>query len=303
MREIFPTPSDLDWPSDASPGVSGSQSPVKLGKTETISTAEVESKELVKAAPEAQMAIVRRRPLPATVEDGSSSVSGSSPALSDDSPEASNGNLFDLLEDPYGILAASGFGIDADGALTSIEIPINQSSTTNNQMTPTSTHLQPAVTADNFNEIQLHQAKEFGTHLSDFNSSGGVGIAAHVAGSSGTAAAVQIANAPAYSNIEGLNASFLANLPPELSNIFASPKKPIPPQIIELLASPRKQRARGATTSPTKALQVATGEMVPSPQYNPGTEGQLNDEEQQDFSALFSNPDIQALLAEFEAST
>ncbi len=110
MREIFPTPSDLDWPSDASPGAA--QSPVKMDK--------VESKDLVVAP--AQTAVVRRRPLPATVEDGSSSVSGSSPALSDDSPE---GNVFDLLEDPYGILAASGFGIDADGTLTSLEMPVN----------------------------------------------------------------------------------------------------------------------------------------------------------------------------------
>ncbi|EST04502.1 Zinc finger, NHR/GATA-type [Kalmanozyma brasiliensis GHG001] len=295
MREIFPTPSDLDWPSDASPGGVGSQSPIKNEKVdETLSTATMPASK--------ETAIVRRRPLPATVEDGSSSVSGSSPALSDDSPEAGNGNVFDLLEDPYGILAASGFGIDADGTLTSLEIPVPPPSGPANQMTPTSTTTtqpQPAITADNFNEIQLHQSKEFGTHLTDFNSSGGVGIAAHVAGSSGTAAAVQIANAPS-SGVEGLDAAFLATLPPELSNIFASPKKPIPPQIIEILASPRRSRTRGSTISPTKGTMG--GELVPSPSFAPGTEGQLNEAEQQDFSALFSNPDIQALLAEFEAS-
>lgn len=270
MREIFPTPSDLDWPSDASPGAA--QSPVKMDK--------VESKDLVVAP--AQTVVVRRRPLPATVEDGSSSVSGSSPALSDDSPE---GNVFDLLEDPYGILAASGFGIDADGTLTSLEIPSNPPASTSTTMTPTSAPA-PAISADNFTEIQLHQSKEFGNHLSDFNSSGGVGIAAHVA-DSGTAAAVQIANPPSTA-VEGLDTSFLANLPPELSNIFASPKKPIPPQIIEILASPRKPR------TPSKG-----GELV---NYAPGTEGQMmNNGEEQDFTALFNNPDIQALLAEFEA--
>ncbi|CDW98221.1 hypothetical protein [Sporisorium scitamineum] len=312
MREIFPTPSDLDWPSDASPAAA-SQSPVKeeaVNSNEKDSQAAATSKELTVPAPQPQTAIVRRRPLPATVEDGSSSVSGSSPALSDDSPEASNGNLFDLLEDPYGILAASGFGIDADGALTSLEIPVNPTqASSNNQMTPTSTAAQatpqPAITADNFNEIQLHQAKEFGTHLSEFGSSGGVGIAAHVAGQSGTAAAVQIAGSSAGTSstasgtVEGLDASFLATLPPELSNIFASPKKPIPPQMIEILASPRKPRTRNSSSaSPSK--RSMGGEMV---NYTPGTEGQISTGgDQQDFSALFANPDIQALLAEFEAS-
>ncbi|CBQ68520.1 conserved hypothetical protein [Sporisorium reilianum SRZ2] len=327
MREIFPTPSDLDWPSDASPAATGaaSQSPVKdeaassneqAEQAANAATVAVASKELTVPAAQAQTAIVRRRPLPATVEDGSSSVSGSSPALSDDSPEASNGNLFDLLEDPYGILAASGFGIDADGALTSLEIPINpshasssssSSSSNDQQMTPTSTAAQtaapqPAITADKFNEIQLHQAKEFGTHLGEFGASGGVGVAAHVAGPSGTAAAVQIAHGSSSSGtssgvVEGLDAGFLATLPPELSSIFASSKKPIPAQIIEILASPRKPRTRSATSmSPTKG---GGGELV---NYAPGTEGQMGTGgEQQDFSALFSNPDIQRLLAEFEA--
>ncbi|KAJ9474113.1 hypothetical protein PHBOTO_004164 [Pseudozyma hubeiensis] len=305
MREIFPTPSDLDWPSDGSPAAGASQSPSKSAAVDgNDSTKQSGSNELAVTQP--QTSIVRRRPLPATVEDGSSSVSGSSPALSDDSPEASNGNLFDLLEDPYGILAASGFGIDADGSLTTLEIPVNTAQAAADsakQMTPTSTAAapQPAITADNFNEIQLHAAKEFGPHLSEFSSNGGAGIAAHVAGQSGTAAAVQIAANPASSNVEGLDASFLATLPPELSNIFASPKKPIPPQIIEILASPRKPRTprtRSANASPVKGAGGSGTDMVP---YAPGTEGQMNSVEEQDFSALFSNPDIQALLAEFSA--
>ncbi len=313
MREIFPTPSDLDWPSDASPAKADAQSPQKE-----------ESKELIPTPKPTSTAVVRRRPLPATVEDGSSSVSGSSPALSTDdySPEAeagaNGGNLFDLLEDPYGILAASGFGINADGALTSLEIPIPASGP-NNQMTPTSTAAtplnqqppQPSISADNFTEISLHQAQEFGSHLSEFNQTGGVGIAAHVAGASGTAAAVQIANPPAGASSGGegssaaetlgLDASFLATLPPELSNIFTSPKKktPIPPQIIEILASPRRNRTKtGSSASPTKAGQ----EMVVSPNTGGFAGGEGEGEGEHDFSALFSNPDIQALLAEFEAS-
>ncbi|SPO29540.1 uncharacterized protein UTRI_04725_B [Ustilago trichophora] len=320
MREIFPTPSDLDWPSDASSAAS--QSPVKdpaeAGDKTVGEVKPVESEELTVPTSAANHAVVRRRPLPATVEDGSSSVSGSSPALSDDSPEGGNGNLFDLLEDPYGILAASGFGIDADGALTSLEIPINPPADTSQSMTPTSSAAagpapQPSISADNFSEIQLHQSDKFRTHLSEFNSSGGSGIAAHVAGDS-SAAAVQIANAPSTSTGTGtgtsagigLDASFLANLPPELSTIFTSPKKPLPPQIIEILASPRKNsngRARtSSSTSPTKVGSGGGGggEMVVSPHTGGGFAGAEGDE--QDFSALFSNPDIQALLAEFEAS-
>lgn len=304
MREIFPTPSDLDWPSDGSPATQ----PGDEVKHQDQQVAE--SKDLAIPPPTTQ-AIVRRRPLPATVEDGSSSVSGSSPALSSDdySPEpGANRNLFDLFEDPYGILAASGFGIDANGGLTSLEIPVPPPAGTGTSMTPTSTSatpaVAPAISADKFNDVQLHPSTEFGTHLSDFSATGGTGVAAHVAGSSGTAAAVQIAAPTDSTSTANMNfdASFLANLPPELSSILASPKKQLPPKIIEILASPRKNRS-SASVSPTKG-----GEMVHSPAFAgigaglgaAGVEGA--DGGEHDFSALFSNPDIQALLAEFEAS-
>jgi hypothetical protein len=273
MREIFPTPSDLDWPSDASPATQ--DAPTTAPAVQQAETSE--SKELVVKP---CTAVVRRRPLPATVEDGSSSVSGSSPAHSDDSPEGST-NMFDLLEDPYGILAASGFGIDADGALTSLEMPVPAQQ----QMTPTSSAAAsasaPSISADKFNDVSLHPAQEFGTHLSEFNSSGGVGVAAHVAGT-GTAAAVQIANASdANANpLAGVDAGFLATLPRELSAILTSPKKNIPPKIIELLASPSK--AKPFADPPSPGLERVQGET-------------------HDFSALFANPDIQALLAEFES--
>lgn len=270
MREIFPTPSDLDWPSDASPAPQGDAA--------TAPSVQPESDKQLVVKP--STAVVRRRPLPATVEDGSSSVSGSSPAHSDDSPEGST-NMFDLLEDPYGILAASGFGIDADGALTSLEIPVPAQQ----QMTPTSSAAAsgpaPSISADKFNDVSLHPAQEFGAHLSEFNSSGGVGVAAHVAGT-GTAAAVQIANPSdaSVNSLAGVDAGFLATLPRELSAILTSPKKNIPPKIIELLASPSK--AKPFADPPSPGLERVQGET-------------------HDFSALFANPDIQALLAEFES--
>ncbi|SNX85838.1 uncharacterized protein MEPE_04547 [Melanopsichium pennsylvanicum] len=366
MREIFPTPSDLDWPSDASPG--NTQSPSKPAEeAEAEAEAEVDNssakgevKDSTNNAPETR--IVRRRPLPATVEDASSSVSsGSSPALTEDSPEG-NANLFDLLEDPYGILAASGFGIDAEGGLTSIEIPIHPSASgaaaattsTSTSMTPSSstpvaTMTQPSISADNFTQISLHPKEQFGEHLTEFNSSGGVGVAAHVTEDS-VAAAIAIANAaPGSSAIATSSAgtgaggktavafdtSFLANLPPELSNIFTSPSKPLPPQIIEILASPRKNRSTrtasvtsngrssssgsgGGGDSPMKG-GARGGEMVVSPHHHHhyrttlgggggGEYGSVGNDDggeeaqqEQDLSALFSNPDIQALLAEFEA--
>lgn len=320
MREIFPTPSDLDWPSDGSPAT---QSPAKPwaeeadgDKTEQQTSAAVSEAKEPAVQPTAQTAVVRRRPLPATVEDGSSSVSGSSPALSDDSPDASNGTLFDLLEDPYGILAASGFGISAEGGLTSLEMPMAPTEPST-QLTPTCSSAvvgaagaaQPSISADKFNEISLHQAHEFAPHLSEFNSSGGVGIAAHVVGASGTAAAVQIATsdtttttstAPeAATGVHGLDPTFLATLPPELSTLFSSPKKSIPPQIIEILASPTKSRPSRSTSrnpSPTKPSNPLVAQPHPAAYPSP------TDDDQHDFTALFSNPDIQALLAEFEAT-
>ncbi|KAJ1034680.1 hypothetical protein NDA13_000937 [Ustilago tritici] len=311
MREIFPTPSDLDWPSDGSPRSPFPRSPDASAANEAKQAdgEKAEKKEEEKTAQ--THAVVRRRPLPATVEDGSSSISGSSPALTD-SPEESN--LFDLLEDPYGILAASGFGVDADGTLTTNPTNANaQVGEEETQMTPTSstpsatTAAAPSISADRFNQIHLHPSTSFSSHLNAFTTEGGAGIAAHVNPNTNSPAAVQIgpsSTSTSTSTIRsnggetnGFDMSFLANLPPELSTIFSTPGKKIPPQIIEILASPRKSRTRSSSRSPSK---MALGkQMVVTPNYSTGESG----EGEQDFSALFNNPDIQALLAEFEAQS
>ncbi|PWY97709.1 hypothetical protein BCV70DRAFT_47782 [Testicularia cyperi] len=360
MREIFPTPSDLDWPSDASPNDAESTTqPAETSAQETPASekdatsalegaerlgsvvGEAKDKELIVRSQ--LQAPARRRPLPATVEDASSSVSGSSPAPSEESPDASNGNLFDLLEDPYGILAASGFGIDADGGLTSLEIPMPHG----DQLTPTSASNAGGLTvsADAFNEVQLHQAKEFGAHLNAFNQSGSTGVSAHVAGSAsassvpaeasevtqpGTAVVTMSSNSNSANGGEvsqidgnastsipasltpGLDAAFLSSLPPELSGIFVSPKKPLPPQILEFLTSPRKSpRSKGKISSPTRNVTGGSGSgaspiagsstsMIPS--HDTGSNSPFDAGMEADFSMLFQNPEIQAMLAEFTSS-
>lgn len=318
MREIFPTPSDLDWPSDGTPQSPPCHSPEEKHTETEKDKAKTEEK---KESEVTCHAIVGRKPLPATVEDGSSSVSGSSPALTDSPVEGEEGGLFDLLEDPYGILAASGFGIDPDGSLTTA-VPTNPSNAAaqtsgENRMTPTNTTVEgPSISADKFNEIHLHPSTAFSSHLSQFTTQGGIGVAAHFNPSTTSASTVSLNPDPTSGVLtetaaeggggggEGgeFDASFLANLPSELSTIFSTPGKKIPPQIIEILATPKK-RTRSSSNSPHKKTTTGSegggGEMVLSPNPNPNVE----EEGEQDLSALFNNPDIQALLAEFEAKS
>lgn len=279
MREMFPTPSELDWPSDGSPAAD----------TKARSGMELVAQDRLQVP-----SVVRRRPLPATVEDASSSVSGSSPASSEASPDASDANLFDLLEDPYGILAASGFGIDATGALSAV------GAGTNAQLTPTH---QPTVSADNFNEVQLHKAKEYGNHLNEFHHSGSVGLATHAGGEAGASVQHRPASIASTPNDAAspktlltptLDASFLSSLPPELSSIFASPKKPLPPRIVDILTSPRKPKSVQSPPNATASSPSASGALVPY--------GFENSIAEADLSALFNNPDIQAMLAEFDTT-
>lgn len=111
---------------------------------------------------------VARKPLPATVEDAPSSSGGDSPYDDDDymdqepSP-AESGGLFEGFEDPYGLLAASGIGLN----------PTNTNASTNQ------TGIN--VSSDTFREaIELYASREFGTQLRDFTQNGGTGIAAHI---------------------------------------------------------------------------------------------------------------------------
>ncbi|PWN54364.1 hypothetical protein IE53DRAFT_376576 [Violaceomyces palustris] len=169
MKDMFPTPSDLGWVSEESPEW---QSP---GKEVSSSKVEGKEDEIAKDQPQkeavptqalvpASKAHVARRPLPATVEDASSSVSGSSPVDGDldSQDEGTPANLFDLLEDPYGLLSASGFGL-----------PQGRSSENGGG---------GGMSADGFANIELHRAMEFSNHLNQFTKMGGLGVAAHVSG-------------------------------------------------------------------------------------------------------------------------
>jgi len=107
-----------------------------------------------------------RQPRPATVEDASSTPSGS-PA---GSPEEES--LVDLIEDPYGLLSACGLGV-LPGAVGEPGDALAVNSGT-----------EPSgFSADAFNGIELHSAPAFAQHLEAFTQSGGLGVAAHMGGS------------------------------------------------------------------------------------------------------------------------
>ncbi|WFC99740.1 hypothetical protein MYAM1_002485 [Malassezia yamatoensis] len=92
-----------------------------------------------------------RPPLPVTVEDGSSSQQSSA----HNSPESA----VEYIEDPYGLLSASGFAqYDKDGNLV----------------------LGEGLNLDALQGIELHSADSFGDHLRDFTTHGGLGLAAHL---------------------------------------------------------------------------------------------------------------------------
>lgn len=111
------------------------------------------------AASQALVARAPRKPLPATVEDAPSSPSNS-PGTSSDADD----NLVDLIEDPYGLLAACGIGLPATGGDAGA-----QTVSTGGQ----------GFSMDAFNGIELHNAPAFAQHLEAFTQSGGLGVAAH----------------------------------------------------------------------------------------------------------------------------
>ncbi|WFD22521.1 hypothetical protein MEQU1_001193 [Malassezia equina] len=104
-----------------------------------------------------------RRPRPATVEDASSTPSGSPVG----SPEEES--LVDLIEDPYGLLSACGLGV-LPGAVNESgdTLAVSERTGSNN------------FSADAFNGIELHGAPAFAQHLEAFTQSGGLGVAAHM---------------------------------------------------------------------------------------------------------------------------
>lgn len=104
----------------------------------------------------------RRKPLPATVEDAPSSSVGSSPADDGGISPYDHGtveSLFDMLEDPYGLLGANGIGLA--GVST---VGADESSGT--------------FSMERFDAVQLHDRLQFGSHYRAFTEDGGKGVAA-----------------------------------------------------------------------------------------------------------------------------
>lgn len=105
-----------------------------------------------------------RQPRPTTVEDASSTPSGS-PAGSPPEEES----LVDLIEDPYGLLSACGLGV-LPGTVGESGDALTVSDGTG----------PSGFSADAFNGIELHGAPAFAQHLEAFTQSGGLGVAAHM---------------------------------------------------------------------------------------------------------------------------
>lgn len=108
--------------------------------------------------PETGTLVPARRPRPATVEDASPSSAPSEASLDD----------IEVFEDPYGILAASGFGPSSGNSLVA--------ATPNGHIVGLD-----GVSADAFQSIELHQAPDFTQQYESFAQGGGLGIAAHMA--------------------------------------------------------------------------------------------------------------------------
>lgn len=87
----------------------------------------------------------------------------------------------EVFEDPYGILAASGFGEHAAGL---------------------------GVSADTFRRIEVHQAPEFAQQYAAFTAGGGLGIAAHTQAPAGVAGApVGVSSAPPAASLPAATAA------------------------------------------------------------------------------------------------
>ena len=116
-----------------------------------------------------------RRPMPATVEDASSSHSGSPPATSPDVDDS----LVDLIEDPYGLLSTCGIGV-----LQPDRIAEENDHTHNERQGTTGLVLgHPDISGcsvDAFQGIELYNAPSFSQQLDAFTQSGHLGIAAHM---------------------------------------------------------------------------------------------------------------------------
>ncbi|UZJ54339.1 hypothetical protein CBS101457_003659 [Exobasidium rhododendri] len=206
LRELFPTPSPVKqwnhntnspsnaglWQSPTSWTVKSCISPLK---PTTANIAGGKAEEKAETIPEQQQhqqqqqqqqqssalapldlnqhQLVRRKPLPATVEDASSSVNSvsSTPMEEEDDyveegEEGGNVNLMDLFEDPYGLLAASGIGLHNDA--------------------------QPGLSMEDFESIELFKGVDFTQQLDFFTQMGSHGVAAHLNPAQGSSSSLKI---------------------------------------------------------------------------------------------------------------
>lgn len=190
MRELFPTPSPVkQWNMNMNSPSNGLwQSPTSWATKATIPSTmskpqegseedDGKQKEIkqsntpLQQIEDNQQQLIRRKPLPATVEDAPSSVNSacSSPIDEEDSleegEEVKSANLMDLFEDPYGLLAASGIGVQGD---------------------------QPGLSMEDFESIELFKGIDFGQQLDFFTQTGSNGVAAHLAPSQGSSSTLKI---------------------------------------------------------------------------------------------------------------
>lgn len=162
--------------------------------------------------------LVRRKPLPATVEDASpSEISNRSPTDDDDEDDGDDecalqinphdstslSTLMELFEDPYGLLKASGLGLQSKTQVTGSSSPAKRlegraSDDTAMALASSSggTQSTSQMSADHFAQIELFKSFDFAQQLDFFTENGSNGVAAHVEPSTATASTIQPLHAP-----------------------------------------------------------------------------------------------------------
>lgn len=101
--------------------------------------------------------VVRRKPLPATVEDASSSQHSS--------PSSSPDSVTEGIEETYELLEQYGIHVGPDGTLTG-NLSLGDG--------------EQSINLNAFNGIELHNAPAFSDQLREFTESGSLGFAAHL---------------------------------------------------------------------------------------------------------------------------
>lgn len=212
MRELFPTPSPgkkwiqspsqdiwgspLAWelvkPSPSPAKKEAGQSKKSPRKPDTdeqrcsTSVSEVDQS-ISKPEPTNSHQLVHRKPLPATVEDASpSEITDNSPPEEDDddddcaleidpNDESSMTALMGLLEDPYGLLQASGLSIPANH-----DKAIDTQDNDTLDRKPRLSGSANGFSVEQLAQVELFNEIEFDQQLAFFTNDGSSGVAAHV---------------------------------------------------------------------------------------------------------------------------